>query len=180
MESSFIFTGNHHYFADKRDSSAKRLCRERVLSNVHGPVSVPHLNGQEQIVLKFLRQVKLDINDLNDLNNYKIPSEIRELIKVAAEVRAYWQVAYKRFIDYVRKAIQTSLIMPVAEKCYNHLSEELGLFGKMTNEEALAMQQRPYHIREERERLESTKSRLDNALKVIEDYRRGLYGYSKQ
>ncbi|KAI0650980.1 P-loop containing nucleoside triphosphate hydrolase protein [Trametes meyenii] len=62
-----------------------------------------------------------------DLGKLHPPDEYEEELEVMAEVRAYFQVSYKRVIDYVPLAIDEDLLYALAGKLQSVLIEKLGL-----------------------------------------------------
>jgi hypothetical protein len=176
-ETGLIYTLNSHYYVNKRDTFIKALCQQRIDRGLHGeqtkgPYTEARANDQ---VLAFLQKQNLPIKDFSDLMQQRIPAEVRERIALAAEVRAYWQVAFKRFVDHICAAMYVHLVMQVADQCFAQLCSDLGVLGGMSTDEAAKLLQPPEAVRQEREDLEASKERLDNAMKVIEDFHRGRF-----
>ncbi|KAH9928963.1 P-loop containing nucleoside triphosphate hydrolase protein [Fomitopsis serialis] len=63
----------------------------------------------------------------DDLGKLHPPDEYEEELNVMAEVRAYFQVSYKRIIDYIPLAIDHTFLFAFAEALQPHLIEDLAL-----------------------------------------------------
>ncbi|KAH9843658.1 P-loop containing nucleoside triphosphate hydrolase protein [Rhodofomes roseus] len=94
-----------------------------------GP-SIPSETQREQQMaeaLAALARVGYTGLTADDLGKLKPPDEYEEELKVMAEVRAYFQVSYKRIIDYIPLAIDHTFLYAFAEALQFHLIENLAL-----------------------------------------------------
>ncbi|TFY58284.1 hypothetical protein EVJ58_g6511 [Rhodofomes roseus] len=82
------------------------------------------LQAEALSALAKLGYTGLTVDDLGKLNP---PDEYEEELKVMAEVRAYFQVSYKRIIDYIPLAIDHTFLYAFAEALQLHLIENLAL-----------------------------------------------------
>ncbi|KAH9937926.1 P-loop containing nucleoside triphosphate hydrolase protein [Epithele typhae] len=64
-----------------------------------------------------------------DLGRLRQADEYEDELAVMAEVRAYFQVAYKRVIDYIPMAIDHQFLFKVAEAARTRLPARLGIVG---------------------------------------------------
>ncbi|PCH44638.1 hypothetical protein WOLCODRAFT_139118 [Wolfiporia cocos MD-104 SS10] len=110
-----------------------------------------------------LGYVGVTVEDLGKLNP---PDEFEEELQVMAEVRAYFQVAYKRVIDYVPLTIDHLFLYGLADTLQSFLIEKLGLGSAERCAAYLSEDPGVVAYRKEligkRERLDTVQKELDN------------------
>ncbi|KAJ1301437.1 hypothetical protein OPQ81_008695 [Rhizoctonia solani] len=90
-----------------------------------------------------------------------IPAEAEdELIDIMAEVRAYYQVAYKRFVDIIPMAADETLIRGFCRGLERRLFEGLGVSGDGAKERCASLLEYSHEITLEREMLKTRRDRL--------------------
>ncbi|KAI0758724.1 P-loop containing nucleoside triphosphate hydrolase protein [Fomes fomentarius] len=121
LEAAPPFTQNTHYLADKRDSQVAKYKAARPRD------SKPSENESTvSEALGLLARLGLTVTR-EDLGKLNPPDEFEEELEIMAEVRAYFQVSYKRVIDYVPLSIDNHFLYAFAEGLQAVLFEKLGL-----------------------------------------------------
>ncbi|KAJ8474633.1 hypothetical protein ONZ51_g7084 [Trametes cubensis] len=115
-------------------------------------------------VLAKLGYTGLTEEDLGKLNK---TDEYDEELHLMAEVRAYFQVAYKRVIDYVPLAIDHSFLYAFSERLRERLFERLGLGGANASERCTGYIAEDPGIVAQRDELTSKKKRLENVQRAL-------------
>ena len=93
MERAAPFTQNTRYYSDKRDQLLARYRCER--GGTASPVSTtPGQRKELQDALAALARLGYNVKE-DDLPKLNPPDEFEEELEMMAEVRAYFQVAYK-------------------------------------------------------------------------------------
>ncbi|QRW24504.1 extracellular metalloproteinase MEP [Rhizoctonia solani] len=83
-----------------------------------------------------------------------------ELIDIMAEVRAYYQVAYKRFVDVIPMATDETLVRGFCRGLEKRLFEGLGVSGEGAKERCASLLEYSHEITLEREMLKTRRDRL--------------------
>ncbi|KAK7040880.1 hypothetical protein VNI00_009476 [Paramarasmius palmivorus] len=111
-----------------------------------------------------------DLEKLNPLDEYDIE------LQVMAEVRGYFQVAYKRIIDNIPGFIDLQFLKGLGEKLQSHIVTQLGLGAATANErcarylaEDPAIVARRDELTARHKRLESVQQELNN-FELLLDY----------
>lgn len=139
LESGPFTTQNDHYFEKcrsgwiylYRDMRARPWCYRRSKPDTEGP-SVPYaynpsptsLQRRALDALESLGYKNLAVDDLHRLHP---PDNFEEEITVMADVRAYFQVAYKRIIDYLPLTLEHNLNQALCRDLQQHLWGKLKL-----------------------------------------------------
>jgi len=76
------------------------------------------------------------VHERSDLERLFAGDPYEEVLVVMAEVRAYWQVAYKRVIDIMPLAIDEDFVCGVSHDMQEIVMEGLGLGGVDANRQA--------------------------------------------
>ncbi|EMD31064.1 hypothetical protein CERSUDRAFT_60537 [Gelatoporia subvermispora B] len=97
-----------------------------------------------------------------DLPKLRPPDEYEEELQVMAEVRAYFQVAYKRVIDYVPLSIDHTFLYTFAEALQPYLIERLGIGSQNAAARCQAYISEDPHVIAQREELMGRKKRLES------------------
>ncbi|KAI0698694.1 P-loop containing nucleoside triphosphate hydrolase protein [Earliella scabrosa] len=127
LESAPPFTQNTHYFADKRDQQLAQYKRARPKANSSNfNFSSGATAGTVPEALAALARLGFTVKE-EDLGKLNPPDEFQEELEVMAEVRAYFQVAYKRVIDYVPLSIDSYFLYAFAEGLQEVLFAKLEL-----------------------------------------------------
>ncbi|KAG8688258.1 hypothetical protein FRC11_005773 [Ceratobasidium sp. 423] len=83
-----------------------------------------------------------------------------ELIDIMAEVRAYYQVAYKRFVDVIPMATDETLVRGFCRGLEKRLFEGLGVSGEGAKERCASLLEYSHEITLERDMLKTRRDRL--------------------
>ncbi|KAF9507704.1 hypothetical protein BS47DRAFT_1488702 [Hydnum rufescens UP504] len=120
LEMSPPFTQNEHYFASYRDKYLTKYKSQRPGANV-----VPGNAVNQEAAISLLRSWGYNIEKAQDLARLADPDPFERELIVAAEVRAYFQVAYKRVIDNIPRAIDLDFIRALGDQVQNALIDKL-------------------------------------------------------
>ncbi|KAF8315710.1 hypothetical protein DL93DRAFT_2057038, partial [Clavulina sp. PMI_390] len=91
-------------------------------------------------------------------------------IEIMADVRAYWQVTFKRFVDYVCLAVDMEFVRGFGKDLGVTLLHDLGISGPKAKELCAAYVAEPREIAAERESLRHQLDRLETAQSMIEEW----------
>ncbi|GBE86763.1 P-loop containing nucleoside triphosphate hydrolase protein [Sparassis latifolia] len=120
-------------------------------------------NNPEDVKAALAALAKIGYNVLEvDLGKLNPPDEYEEELQVMAEVRAYFQVAYKRVIDYVPLSIDHLFLYAFAEDLQAFLLNKLGLGGPNATARCEAYLVEDAGVVAAREELTSKKKRLES------------------
>ncbi|KAI0746433.1 P-loop containing nucleoside triphosphate hydrolase protein [Daedaleopsis nitida] len=103
----------------------------------------------------------------DDLGKLQPADTYEEELELMAEVRAYFDVAYKRVIDYVPLAIDESYLYTFARTLQEVLYEKLGLGSAHANARCSAYIAESPQVAAAREELTTKKRRLENVHKAL-------------
>ncbi|KAG8699689.1 hypothetical protein FRC08_005158 [Ceratobasidium sp. 394] len=95
-----------------------------------------------------------------------------EVIDIMAEVRAYYQVAYKRFVDIIPMTVDETLVRGFSRGLEKRLFEGLGVSGDNAKEHCKAFLAHSHEITLERDMLKARRDRLNSAKQEIS----GIWG----
>ncbi|KAI0359461.1 hypothetical protein OH77DRAFT_1419958 [Trametes cingulata] len=106
-----------------------------------------------------------------DLSKLLPPDPYDAAIDIMAGVRAYFQVAYKRFSDYVPMAIDYELVLGLDrdQALEKALRTGLGIGSHDAHARCKELIQEPRHVAERREELMKKRERLETARKQLSD-----------
>ncbi|PWN34203.1 uncharacterized protein FA14DRAFT_173905 [Meira miltonrushii] len=164
-EMEYIYSMNEHYYCDKVKFYCERTLEKR---QQELPLSKPDPNSFQGVIQHVQAQAATQKGAENDVD-----ISVSQQIQIASEIRAYWQVAFKRFTDYVRLVIQIKLIKPIGELCLDRLCESMGVYGNITSAKAHALLREADEVRFKRADLQLRKQRLDKASAYIEKFQNG-------
>ncbi|KAH9976107.1 P-loop containing nucleoside triphosphate hydrolase protein [Lactifluus volemus] len=170
------FTQNKDYFKDYRrkflafynglyhkhstNSFIDRLSRRREQSSLFN-------SALDSIIANLHRIGFRDVNPLQ-LAALQPSEDAEDALKIMADVRGYFQVAYKRFVDNVPKAIDEELVLGVAQGLQDALVNGLGLESPDAHERCVKYLAEHPRVAEKRERLLARKNRLELALEELQ------------
>ncbi|KAI0363545.1 hypothetical protein BV20DRAFT_1031177 [Pilatotrama ljubarskyi] len=103
----------------------------------------------------------------DDLGKLNKPDEFEEELQLMAEVRAYFQVAYKRVIDYVPLTIDHNFLYAFAKQLHERLFERLGLGVANAAQRCSAYIAEDPTVVAARDELLSKKRRLENVQRAL-------------
>ncbi|PPR05457.1 hypothetical protein CVT24_008226 [Panaeolus cyanescens] len=165
------FSMNTHYFLDYRSKflAYYRGCRQQ---SQHGSVleslaktdeSFSSQNVALSEVLSGLAKLGIHNIDANDLSKL-LPSDVMEpALMIMADVRAYFQVAYKRFTDNVPLAIDFELLQGIHRDVLRHIHVGLGINGPQGRRVCQELVQESSRIADKRTDLQKKLERLEAA-----------------
>ncbi|KAI0295255.1 P-loop containing nucleoside triphosphate hydrolase protein [Russula brevipes] len=113
----------------------------------------------EMVILSLSRIGIRDVKPL-DLAVLRASEDSDDALKIMADVRAYFQVAYKRFVDNVPKVIDEGLVLASAKGLYDALITALGVDSPDAHEKCARWLAEPQRIAEKREKLVVKEKRL--------------------
>ncbi|KAH8088967.1 P-loop containing nucleoside triphosphate hydrolase protein [Cristinia sonorae] len=175
-------TLNGHYYSDYRD---KFLAHYRALrqSDDHGSFlkNLKTVNSKKpssnsfgenaRSALSYLADIGLEGLKAADLAKLLPPDPYEPALNIMASVRAYFQVAYKRFADNVPNAIDYELVLSLDRDraLYNALLKGLGITGSEGFQRCKDFLQEPPTLVARREELQKKVERLQTAKKELLD-----------
>ncbi|KAH9917091.1 P-loop containing nucleoside triphosphate hydrolase protein [Amylocystis lapponica] len=184
------WTLNQHYYSDYRDkflayyrgyrqSDATGSLKSK-LNNYRPPAYsgksaatpvLPELQVSMSKVLSGLSEVGIHGVKPSDLPKLLPADPYEPALNIMAAVRAYFQVAYKRFVDYVPMAIDYELVLGLDRNgaLENQLLKGLGITGTEGSRRCKDLLEEPPNIVMRRQDLEKRWERLDTAKKELMD-----------
>jgi hypothetical protein len=90
-----------------------------------------------------------------------------EALVVISEVRAYWQLAYKRVIDNVPSAIDRAFLHGLSQDIQKALLEGLGLTSNDANDKARRYLAEDPRVTGDREELQAKLARLEDVWRQL-------------
>ncbi|KAI0045529.1 hypothetical protein FA95DRAFT_1607639 [Auriscalpium vulgare] len=178
VESEEPYTGNTRYFCDYRDKFFnlykgvyRRETNGTFITNI---TSAGH--GLTQIERDALHELRRSLNTLG-LYDFQVHSlaalapadHMEPALKIMADVRAYFQVAYKRYVDDVPLAIDQELVRGLREGLEAAISSGIGINKPDGYERCKNFLREPAAIGERRNELEGKKKRLLKAKEELLD-----------
>ncbi|KAF9029016.1 hypothetical protein BDZ89DRAFT_1091905 [Hymenopellis radicata] len=174
------FTLNNHYLSDYAHKFLARYTGYRQ-RNLYGnlaqleryepppplPQSEEHVgssNHQINAVMTNLVALGFPAPKPVDLYHVLPPDELEIALRIMANVRAYFQVAYKRYVDTVPLAIDFDLVRGVQQHLLDILGDRLGLYGPDGYEICQEFAEESSQVREKRKELTMKMERLRNAI----------------
>ncbi|KAF8281533.1 hypothetical protein DL93DRAFT_2146926 [Clavulina sp. PMI_390] len=178
MEKQSTFTLNLHYIRDYKQkflvlyrSYRLQYLDEGDLVRRWTPVP-PHAREARERKRKLLldRVISGDATATHDLLPLLPTDSSNVAIEIMADVRAYWQVTFKRFVDYVSLAIDMEFVRGFGKDLGVTLVHDLGISGPKAKELYAAYVAEPREIAAERENLRHQLDRLETAQSMIEEW----------
>ncbi|KAK7691227.1 hypothetical protein QCA50_006330 [Cerrena zonata] len=121
----------------------------------------------ETQALSYLARLGYTGLKVEDLARLIPPDEYEEELEVMADVQAFFQVSYKRVIDYVPMIIDHEYLFAFSEALQGHLIEYLGLSGRDSVEKCAAYVAEDNQTKSQRVELTSQKARLVTTRKEL-------------
>ncbi|KAK7679580.1 hypothetical protein QCA50_017290 [Cerrena zonata] len=121
----------------------------------------------EAQALSYLARLGYTGLKVEDLARLIPPDEYEEELEVMADVQAFFQVSYKRVIDYVPMIIDHEYLFAFSEALQGHLIEYLGLSGRDSVEKCAAYVAEDNQTKSQRVELTSQKARLVTTRKEL-------------
>ncbi|KAI0032843.1 P-loop containing nucleoside triphosphate hydrolase protein [Vararia minispora EC-137] len=170
------FTRNGHYFADYR---SKFLAHYKALRRKESHAFIKDLEDENKgndEFNKLLNTAMSSIQSLgfrnftaNDIPRLLPPDPMESAIEIMADVRAYFQVAYKRFVDIVPMTIDLVLIKGVTVDLQKILLVGLGVKGPGGFERCHQLLEEPEGVSARRKELVKRRERLARAREELVD-----------
>ncbi|TFK21928.1 hypothetical protein FA15DRAFT_597001 [Coprinopsis marcescibilis] len=114
-------------------------------------------------VLRGLAEMGMEGVKAEDIPKILPPDEMESAINIMADVRAYFQVSYKRFADNVPLAIDHGLVRGLERDLLSRLHSMLKISGPDGHRICRELSQENTHIADQRADLEKKLERLDRA-----------------
>ncbi|THG92532.1 hypothetical protein EW026_g8396 [Hermanssonia centrifuga] len=180
-------TLNTHYYSDYRDKflAYYRGCRQ---ANEHGSLiaklqryqpnykaviqtSTSDFSKSVSKILSGLNEIQISSVKATDLPKLLPSDPFDPALHIMASVRAYFQVAYKRFADNLPMAIDHELILGLHQDrgLEKVLLKGLGVTGPDGHQRCKEFLQEPPHLVTRRDELQKKLERLDSAKKELLD-----------
>ncbi|KAF9558114.1 hypothetical protein CPC08DRAFT_639388 [Agrocybe pediades] len=172
------FSLNTHYFTDYRDKfltyfrgERQRYDQSKLALAINQyyqrqPTPAPVDYGIEK-VMSGLAQIGLTGISAGDLHKLPSSGPLEPAMTIMADVRAYFQVAYKRFADNVPLAIDQELVCGVEVGLLNVLYDQLGINTSEGQEICKDLAQESPQIADRRADLKKKLERLEIAQKEL-------------
>lgn len=131
-------TQNTPYFSQTRDDLVARFKAEQAKDRnprlheairSHEAGSSGSQTGVEK-VLQSLIELGITNAKASDVSKLLPPDRNDPALEIMADVSAYFQVAYKRFVDFVPNAIDVELVRGIGKDLQRKVSGDLGIHGK--------------------------------------------------
>ncbi|KIM62717.1 hypothetical protein SCLCIDRAFT_118891 [Scleroderma citrinum Foug A] len=163
-------TLNTHYFTDYRGKffayyKGVRDNNSLTTQNWKTPVEPGKAAGVQKVISS-LAEIGLNARP-EDLPKLLPADPMEAAIAIMASVRAYFQVAYKRFIDMVPMAIDYELVRGLERGLDRALRDGLQLTGTDAHERCAAMLQEPTSVAMQRQEVSKKLERLREARKEL-------------
>jgi len=168
------FTQNYHYLSSYRDKYLSRYRGERRKIS-QGKEEVKPAEGaptMEQL-LGHLVAAGYAVNSVSDLDRLLPPDPYEEVLMVMAEVKAYWQVSYKRVIDMVPLTIDDDFLCGLARDVHDTLMQGLGLSGPDPHGKAAKFLAEDPDVAVQREELNLKMTRVDDIWAHLSEFNLG-------
>ncbi|KAI0925224.1 hypothetical protein AcW1_007088 [Taiwanofungus camphoratus] len=171
---NFLAYYRGHRQSDTSGHLTSKLKRYNAYCTVTKGETKPKSTAFDQSVSKVLSGLsELGINGAKPTDLYKLlPSDPYEpALDIMATVRAYFQVAYKRFVDNVSMAIDYELVLGLNRDgaLENALREGLGIIGPDGHRRSREYLQEHRDVVTRRQELEKRRERLDKAKTELMD-----------
>jgi len=158
------FTTNVHYYTEYRKKFLDHYKRDRLM--ITSPVMRnlnPETSKMRNVLneaLSSLATLGLRSVDASSLAALLPPDPMETGIGIMADVRAYFQVAYKRFVDDIPMCIDRTLLLGVTDGLEQALFDGLGINGPGGYERCRKLLSEPDEVVERRSELEKRHQRL--------------------
>ncbi|KAJ3560537.1 hypothetical protein NP233_g10774 [Leucocoprinus birnbaumii] len=148
------FTLNGHYFADCKEKFLVHYRRERQNALARNGRTISNDINLTREALSYLTRLGYEVNK-EDLAKLLKQDMMEPALGLMASVRAYFQVAYKRFVDNVPMAIDYELIRGGEVDVFQLLWTKLELDGPDAHQMCDEYAQEPAHVADKRTNTDS-------------------------
>jgi len=162
------FTMNDRYYTEYRAKFLSHYKRDRlrskssVVRNLEDNTS-PNMTMAVNEAIASLAKLGFRSVEASSLAALLPPDPMEPAIGIMADVRAYFQVAYKRFVDNVPMSLDRTLLLGVTVDLGTTLLEGLAIQGPAAFERCRRLLSEPEDIVERRSELEKRRQRLLSA-----------------
>ncbi|KAI9441570.1 P-loop containing nucleoside triphosphate hydrolase protein [Lactarius indigo] len=167
------FALNVHYYTEYRSKFFAHYRRDRLMStsrvirNLDPDSCTPSMKIALDGAISSLAKLGLHSVDASSLAALLPPDPMGTAIGIMADVRAYFQVAYKRFVDNIPMCIDRTLLRGVTVGLEDALFDGLGINGPGGYERCRKLLSEPGDVVERRSELEKRRLRLQLARKEL-------------
>ncbi|PFH47395.1 hypothetical protein AMATHDRAFT_6772 [Amanita thiersii Skay4041] len=161
-------TLNTHYLSDYKDKFMAHYKSER--ARAHHPQLLAAISTGGTAMSDEVRRVLVALADIHvtgvspeDISKMLPPDNYEPALEIMADVRAYIQVAYRRFVDYVPSIIDRELIRGTEREILRVLYSGLGIFGPNGSEICKELARENLGVAHKREELTMKLERLNTA-----------------
>ncbi|KAI0041017.1 hypothetical protein FA95DRAFT_1611344 [Auriscalpium vulgare] len=136
------------------------------------PPSLPAMKDPARLAKLLAELAEFGFSDLRgeDLKRLAKPDEYDTEMKVMAEVRSYFQVAYKRIIDYIPVTIDNKFLKGMAADIRTHLLEQLKLSAPDAAERCTRYLSEDPSVSALREELITRKATLEDVKDALDSF----------
>ncbi|KAG8776904.1 hypothetical protein FRC12_000633 [Ceratobasidium sp. 428] len=175
LENNQTFTTNVHYLSDYKEKFMNYYQSVRKAKQGEN-IFVKGLGEGLGVDTDFSRSMGEVLAHLSKMGVSTEPQNLAKLLNldsgedvvdIMAEVRAYYQVAYKRFVDIIPMAIDETLVRGFSRGLEKRLFEGLGVSGDNAKEHCAGFLAHSHEITLEREMLKTRRDRLNLAKQEI-------------
>ncbi|KAI9441577.1 P-loop containing nucleoside triphosphate hydrolase protein [Lactarius indigo] len=166
------FTMNVHYYAEYRSKflahykGARLRAKSNVITNLENSSDAGMMQAINETISS-LAKLGLHSVEASSLATLLPPDPMEPAIGIMADVRAYFQVAYKRFVDNVPMSIDRALVRGLTHDLEKALFSGLSINGPGGYERCRKLLSEPEDIVERRSELEKRRQRLLSARKEL-------------
>ncbi|KAI9465220.1 P-loop containing nucleoside triphosphate hydrolase protein [Lactarius psammicola] len=166
------FTMNVHYYAEYRSKflghykGARLRAKSNVIKNLENSNDTGMMDAFNEAISS-LAKLGLHSVDASSLATLLPPDPMEPAIGIMADVRAYFQVAYKRFVDNVPMSIDRAMVRGLTPDLEKVLFNGLSINGPGGYERCRRLLSEPEDIVERRSELEKRRQRLLSARKEL-------------
>ncbi|KAH9007584.1 P-loop containing nucleoside triphosphate hydrolase protein [Lactarius deliciosus] len=166
------FTMNVHYYAEYRTKflghykGARLREKSSVIKNLENSGDAGMMQAINETISS-LAKLGLHSVEASSLATLLPPDPMEPAIGIMADVRAYFQVAYKRFVDNVPMSIDRALVRGLTHDLEKTLFSGLSINGPGGYERCRMLLSEPEDIVERRSELEKRRQRLLSARKEL-------------
>ncbi|KAF9020772.1 hypothetical protein BDZ89DRAFT_261853 [Hymenopellis radicata] len=163
------YTLNTHYLGDYKHKFLNdyKTQRQQTEHSSVATVLASNTNGDVSTILTYCARIGISGVKAADLGGLLPHDEMEHALEIMADVRAYFQVAYKRYIDNIPLAIDYDLVQGLDRGLLVTLYERLGIHGAKGQEICRELAQESPQMADRREELTKKLERLQTAYREL-------------
>ncbi|EJD36460.1 hypothetical protein AURDEDRAFT_117098 [Auricularia subglabra TFB-10046 SS5] len=176
-ETEEIYTQNDHYFTAYKAKylalykSTRARRPSPLVYEEHLPMEVPYVvetpEDRVRDAIRLLQRAGYRGATRGNLDRLFDTDEFDPAFDIMAQVRAYFQVAYKRYIDSIPQCIEQALVREFDKQLSGTLASDLGLFNSGARAKCETWVREPPAVAEQRRELLARKRTLEQAQALL-------------